>query len=56
MCHDPVNENEAQAMHTKYSQILLEDHFTASGMPEHSLINWLDEAFPQMLAPPSGPL
>ncbi|CAH0391542.1 unnamed protein product [Bemisia tabaci] len=46
MCHDSARESEAQTMHTKFSQTLLEDHFTAVGMPEHNLINWLDGSQP----------
>lgn len=41
-------------MHTNYSQMLLEDHFRAAQLPEHSLIQWTDGPFPPFT--PSQPI
>merc|ERR1719187_2521399 len=45
---DPTREQEGLAMHTNYSQTLLKDHFAATQLQEHQLINWTDGSFPQM--------
>ena len=44
---DHANEQEGAAMHATYSQTLLKDHFSATQMAEHQLINWTDGSFPQ---------
>ena len=44
---DHAKEQEGQNMHANYSQTLLKDHFSASNMAEHQLINWTDGTFPQ---------
>ncbi|XP_065210046.1 MAU2 chromatid cohesion factor homolog [Planococcus citri] len=46
MCNDPARENEAFQMHSNFSQVLLNDHFTSSKMPEHNLINWTEGNLP----------
>merc|ERR1719192_204534 len=43
---DHAKEQEGQNMHTTYSQTLLNDHFKATQMAEHKLIQWTDGAFP----------
>ena len=45
---DPTREQEGLAMHTNYSQTLLKDHFAATQLQEHQLINWTDGNFPQI--------
>jgi len=45
---DPTREQEGLAMHTNYSQTLLKDHFAATQLQEHQLINWTDGNFPQL--------
>ena len=44
---DHAKEQEGAAMHATYSQTLLKDHFSATQMAEHQLINWTDGSFPQ---------
>ncbi|ODN05016.1 MAU2 chromatid cohesion factor [Orchesella cincta] len=46
LCSEAVRENEAYQMHCNFSQMLLKDHFTASQLPEHGLINWIEGDFP----------
>ncbi|PNF35489.1 MAU2 chromatid cohesion factor-like protein [Cryptotermes secundus] len=54
MCGDPVRENEAFQMHCNFSQMLLKDHFQASQMAEHNLIQWTEGSFPMLVGnPPS---
>ena len=43
---DVAKEQEGQNMHTNYSQTLLKDHFSATQMAEHKLIQWTDGTFP----------
>ena len=43
---DMAKEQEGQNMHTTYSQTLLKDHFSATQMAEHKLIQWTDGTFP----------
>ena len=43
---DLAKEQEGQNMHTNYSQTLLNDHFKATQMAEHKLIQWTDGTFP----------
>ena len=45
---DVAKEQEGQNMHTTYSQTLLNDHFKATQMAEHKLIQWTDGAFPDL--------
>merc|ERR1719158_548386 len=45
---DPTRQQEGLAMHTNYSQTLLKDHFAATQLQEHQLINWTDGNFPQL--------
>merc|ERR1719282_1982666 len=44
---DVTKEQEGANMHSNYSQTLLKDHFSATQMAEHQLINWTDGNFPQ---------
>lgn len=44
---DHQREQEGNTMHNNYSQMLLKDHFSATQMAEHQLINWTDGNFPQ---------
>ena len=44
---DVSKEQEGASMHSNYSQTLLKDHFSATQMAEHQLINWTDGNFPQ---------
>merc|ERR1719394_1524259 len=44
---DLTKEQEGANMHSNYSQTLLKDHFSATQMAEHQLINWTDGNFPQ---------
>merc|ERR1719154_1025500 len=44
---DPNKEQEGLAMHSNYSQTLLKDHFAATQLQEHQLINWTDGNLPQ---------
>ncbi|RZC38375.1 MAU2 chromatid cohesion factor -like [Asbolus verrucosus] len=53
MCNDPQNENEAYQRHVNFSQMLLNDHFQASQMPEHNLIMWTQGNFPTITNSPS---
>ncbi len=41
-------------MHANFSQMLLKDHFEASQMPEHNLIQWTDGNFPAVPDKPSA--
>nr|CAD7459928.1 unnamed protein product [Timema tahoe] len=50
LCADP-RENEAFQMHCNFSQMLLKDHFQASQMPEHNLIQWTEGSFPLLVDP-----
>jgi len=52
MANDPSREQEGLTMHKNFSQTLLQDHFRASQMTEHNLIEWTDGPFPA-LPPPS---
>lgn len=46
LCSEAARENEAYQMHCNFSQMLLKDHFTASQLPEHALIHWVEGDFP----------
>lgn len=48
MSGDPNRENEAYQMHCNYSQTLLKDHFQATQMPEHNLIQWISGPIPSI--------
>ena len=52
MDNDPRREQEGSTMHKNFSQTLLQDHFRASELQEHNLIEWTDGPFPA-LPPPS---
>ncbi|EEC13760.1 conserved hypothetical protein [Ixodes scapularis] len=48
LCGQPVQEQEAIQTHANFSQLLLNDHFQASQLPEHGLIQWIDGEPPVM--------
>ncbi|KAK5647588.1 hypothetical protein RI129_002480 [Pyrocoelia pectoralis] len=48
LCGDPNRENEAFQRHLNFSQMLLKDHFQASQMQEHNLIQWTSGPFPSL--------
>ncbi|KAF5304882.1 hypothetical protein FQR65_LT00766 [Abscondita terminalis] len=48
LCGDPNRENEAFQRHLNFSQMLLKDHFQASQMLEHNLIQWTHGQFPSL--------
>ncbi|XP_054710843.1 MAU2 chromatid cohesion factor homolog [Uloborus diversus] len=48
LCNDPLREQEAIQTHSNFSQLLLKDHFQASQLPEHSLIQWVEGDPPLM--------
>ncbi|KAB0804326.1 hypothetical protein PPYR_02687 [Photinus pyralis] len=48
LCGDPNRENEAFQRHLNFSQMLLKDHFQASQMQEHNLIQWTTGPFPSL--------
>ena len=50
---DSAREHEGHQMHKNFSQLLLRDHYRASQLPEHALIQWTDGQFPA-LPPPSA--
>lgn len=43
---DTPHEQESSQSHLNFSQTLLTDHVTASHLPEHQLINWIEGPFP----------
>lgn len=49
-----ANENEAYQRHVHFSQMLLNDHYQASQMQEHSLITWTQGNIPPQI-PNEGP-
>ncbi len=51
---DPAREQEGLQMHANFSQMLLKDHFHASQLPEHGLIQWTDGRFPAMPEKPAA--
>ncbi|XP_030765189.1 MAU2 chromatid cohesion factor homolog isoform X2 [Sitophilus oryzae] len=48
ICGDSARENEAYQRHVTFSQMLMQDHFQASQMPEHSLIRWTQGNLPEL--------
>ncbi|XP_075536944.1 mau2 sister chromatid cohesion factor isoform X2 [Dermacentor variabilis] len=48
LCGQPLQEQEAIQTHASFSQLLLKDHFQASQLPEHNLIQWIDGEPPVM--------
>ncbi|XP_064474441.1 MAU2 chromatid cohesion factor homolog [Ornithodoros turicata] len=48
LCGNPMQEQEAVQTHANFSQLLLKDHFQASQLPEHALIQWIDGEPPAM--------
>ncbi|XP_077514835.1 mau2 sister chromatid cohesion factor [Amblyomma americanum] len=48
LCGQPLQEQEAIQTHANFSQLLLKDHFQASQLPEHNLIQWIDGEPPVM--------
>jgi len=53
MANDRSREQEGLTMHKNFSQTLLQDHFRASQMQEHNLIEWTDGPFPALPPPTS---
>jgi len=53
LANDPNREQEGITMHKNFSQILLQDHFQASQLQEHNLIEWTDGPFPALPPPTS---
>ena len=54
MTGDHQREVEGQTMHTNFSQMLLKDHYAATQLPQHNLIQWTDGVFPQLPAASSS--
>eukprot|EP00093_Oithona_nana_P010140 10140.XXX_173463_175626_1 [CDS] Oithona nana genome sequencing. len=52
MDNNPQHEEEGSRMHKNFSQTLLQDHFRASQLQEHNLIEWTDGPFPAL--PPAS--
>lgn len=52
---DPSRENEAFQRHLNFSQLLLSDHYQASQMAEHNLIQWTDGQLPPDLGTTPDP-
>ncbi|XP_013193532.1 MAU2 chromatid cohesion factor homolog [Amyelois transitella] len=50
---DSDRENEAYQMHCNFSQALLKDHFTATQMPQHALVQWTTGPPPALPPPPN---
>ncbi|CAH4029089.1 unnamed protein product [Pieris brassicae] len=48
---DTERENEAYQMHCNFSQALLKDHFQATQLPQHALVNWTSGPPPALPAP-----
>ena len=48
MTGDTQREQDGLQMHTNYSQQLLKDHFNATHLQEHALIQWTDGRFPPL--------
>ncbi|XP_023210809.1 MAU2 chromatid cohesion factor homolog [Centruroides vittatus] len=55
ICADPLREQEAIQTHTSFSQLLLKDHFQASQLPEHCLIQWIEGDPPLLPSHPPPP-
>ncbi|XP_023939281.1 MAU2 chromatid cohesion factor homolog isoform X2 [Bicyclus anynana] len=53
---DTDRENEAYQMHCNFSQALLKDHFQATQMPQHALVQWTSGPPPALPPPPPGSL
>ncbi|GBN03114.1 MAU2 chromatid cohesion factor [Araneus ventricosus] len=52
---DMLREQEAIQTHSNFSQLLLKDHFQASQLPEHSLIQWIEGDPPLLPVQPQTP-
>ncbi|GFV33200.1 MAU2 chromatid cohesion factor, partial [Trichonephila clavipes] len=52
---DMLREQEAIQTHGNFSQLLLKDHFQASQLPEHSLIQWIEGDPPLLPVQPQTP-
>ncbi|GFT75139.1 MAU2 chromatid cohesion factor homolog [Nephila pilipes] len=52
---DMLREQEAIQTHSNFSQLLLKDHFQASQLPEHSLIQWIEGDPPCLPVQPQTP-
>ncbi|XP_053615110.1 MAU2 chromatid cohesion factor homolog [Plodia interpunctella] len=50
---DSERENEAYQMHCNFSEALLKDHYTATQMPQHQLIQWTTGPPPALPPPPN---
>ena len=48
---DSARENEGHQMHKNFSSLLLRDHYRASQLTEHALIQWTDGPFPALPPP-----
>ncbi|CAG9772147.1 unnamed protein product [Ceutorhynchus assimilis] len=46
ICGDTARENEAYQRHVNFSQMLRNDHYNASKLPQHCLIFWTKGEFP----------
>ncbi|XP_035217480.1 MAU2 chromatid cohesion factor homolog [Stegodyphus dumicola] len=55
LCGDPLREQEAIQTHSNFSQLLLKDHFQASQLPEHNLIQWIEGDPPHLPVQPQTP-
>ncbi|KAJ8718059.1 hypothetical protein PYW07_005989 [Mythimna separata] len=53
---DTERENEAYQMHCNFSQALLKDHFQATQLPQHALVNWTSGPPPALPPLPPAPL
>ncbi|KAI8419859.1 hypothetical protein MSG28_008487 [Choristoneura fumiferana] len=51
---DTDRENEAYQMHCNFSQALLKDHFQATQLPQHALVQWTTGPPPALPPPPSA--
>ncbi|XP_026743945.1 MAU2 chromatid cohesion factor homolog [Trichoplusia ni] len=55
LANDTDRETEAYQMHCNFSQALLKDHFAATQMPEHALVQWTSGPVPCLETPPAPP-
>ncbi|XP_013781785.1 MAU2 chromatid cohesion factor homolog [Limulus polyphemus] len=54
LCGDRMREQEAVHTHSNFSQLLLKDHFQASQLAEHHLIQWVKGDPPALPIPSSS--
>ncbi|XP_030029055.2 MAU2 chromatid cohesion factor homolog [Manduca sexta] len=50
---DTERETEAYQMHCNFSQALLKDHFQATQLPQHALVQWTSGPPPSLPPPPN---